>query len=78
MKLYPTDDDNLSVLGKGERWTIKDIHFEFNCGMNRARLLLKKAQRTGVLSKTKNSHGGWDVIGKYKYNFVSLRGGRLR
>lgn len=72
MKLYATDDNDLAVIGMGERWTIRQINFAFGCGMNRSRLLLKKAQRCKVLSKTKNDHNGWDVIGKYNYDLDTI------
>ena len=72
MKLYPTDDNDLACIGHGLYWTVKDINFAFGCGMNRSRLLLKKAQRCGVLSKHKNDYGGWDVIGTYKYNLEKV------
>ena len=72
MKLYPTDDNDLAVIGMGEKWTIKDIHFAFGCGMNRARLLVKKAQRCGVLAKGVDVNKAFKVIGKYQYNLDTI------
>tara|TARA_R110000850_G_scaffold50856_2_gene124266 strand:- start:907 stop:1143 length:237 start_codon:yes stop_codon:yes gene_type:complete len=68
MKIYATDDNDLAVIGMGEQWTVKDINFAFGCGMNRSRLLLKKGQRCGVLSKHIGEDKSFKVIGKYTYN----------
>ncbi|MBL4908991.1 MAG: hypothetical protein JKX78_03040 [Alteromonadaceae bacterium] len=72
MKIYSTDDNDLAVIGMGEKWTIKDINFAFGCGMNRSRLLVKKAQRCKVLGKHVDENKAFTVIGKYNYNLDTI------
>lgn len=70
--MYETDDNDLAVISLGEKWTIKDINFAFGCGMNRSRLLVKKAQRCGVLAKGVDENKAFTVIGKYQYNLDTV------
>ncbi|MBL4909058.1 MAG: hypothetical protein JKX78_03705 [Alteromonadaceae bacterium] len=72
MKIYATDDNDLAVIGMGEKWTIKDINFAFGCGMNRSRLLVKKAIRCGVMQKGVDENKAFTVIAKYTYNLDTI------
>jgi len=69
MKLYDNDDECLRVMGCARvSWTLRQVEKEFKDGMYRARLMIKKAQRTGVIAKNKNGNGAYVVLAKYTYN----------